>query len=77
MELAEDANINENYETVYLWLIYIPTTNDNAASTVEKEFQLYTVIIPNFGANSNFGNNEAGWYLAVFNNNTQLFYYNL
>lgn len=73
MELAGDANTNKNYETVYVWLIYIPTTNDNAASTVDKEFQLYTLIIPNFGANSNFGNNEAGWYLAVFNNTNNVY----
>lgn len=73
LELAGDANTNQNYETVYLWLIYIPTTNDNAASTVDKEFQLYTLIIPNFGANSNFGNNEAGWYLAVFNNTNNVY----
>jgi hypothetical protein len=73
MELAGDANTNKNYETVYLWLIYIPTPNDNAASTVNKEFQLYTLIIPNFGANSNFGNNEAGWYLAVFNNTAKIY----
>lgn len=73
LELAGDANTNQNYETVYLWLIYIPTTNDNAASTVDKEFQLYTLIIPNFGANSNFGNNEAGWYLAVFNNTNNIY----
>jgi hypothetical protein len=73
MELAGDANTNKNYETVYVWLIYIPTTNDNAASTVDKEFQLYTLIIPNFGANSNFGNNEAGWYLAVFNNTAKIY----
>jgi hypothetical protein len=73
MELAGDANTNENYETVYLWLIYIPTTNDNAVSTVDKEFQLYTLIIPNFGANSNFGNNKVGWYLAVFNNTNNVY----
>jgi hypothetical protein len=73
MELAGDANINENYETVYLWLIYIPTTNDNVASTGDKEFQIYTLIIPNFGANSNFGNKEAGWYLAVFNNTNNVY----
>jgi hypothetical protein len=73
MELAGDANTNKNYETVYLWLIYIPTPNDNAASTVDKKFQLYTLIIPNFGANSNFGNNEAGWYLAVFNNTNNIY----
>jgi hypothetical protein len=73
MELAGDANINQNYETVYVWLIYIPTTNDNAAFPVYKEFQFYTLIIPNFGANSNFGNNEAGWYLAVFNNTNNVY----
>jgi hypothetical protein len=73
MELAGDANINKNYETVYVWLIYIPTTNDNAAFPVYKEFQFYTLIIPNFGANSNFGNNEAGWYLAVFNNTNNVY----
>src|SRR5687767_13850412 len=73
MELAGDANTNKNYETVYLWLIYIHIPNDNAASTVDKEFQLYTLIIPNFGANSNFGNNEAGWYLAVFNNTNNVY----
>ena len=75
MELAGDANTNENYETVYLWLIYISITNDNAAdaSTVGKEFQLYTLIIPNFGANSNFGNNKTGWYLAVFNNTNNVY----
>lgn len=75
IELAGDANTNENYETVYLWLIYISITNDNAAdaSTVDKEFQLYTLIIPNFGANSNFGNNKTGWYLAVFNNTNNVY----
>ena len=75
MELAGDANTNENYETVYIWLIYISIPNDNAAdaSTVGKEFQLYTLIIPNFGANSNFGNNKTGWYLAVFNNTNNVY----
>jgi hypothetical protein len=78
MELAGDPNTNKNYETVYLWLIYIPITNDNAASssssTVDKEeFQLYTLIIPNFGVNSNFGNNKSGWYLAIFNNTNNIY----
>ena len=75
MELAGDANTNENYETVYIWLIYISIPNDKAAdaSTVGKEFQLYTLIIPNFGANSNFGNNKTGWYLAVFNNTNNVY----
>ena len=52
MELGGDANTNEKYETVYLWLIYISTTDSNDDSPVDKEFQLYTLIIPNFGANS-------------------------
>jgi hypothetical protein len=73
IELAGDANTNEKYETVYLWIIYISTTDGNDASPVDKEFQLYTIIIPNFGANSNFGNNEAGWYLAVFNNTNNIY----
>ena len=69
IELAGDANKNENYETVYVWLIYYYTTSvANDVSSVENEFNLYTVIIPNFGAGSNFGNKEEGWYLAIFNN---------
>ena len=70
IELAGDANKNENYETVYVWLVYYYTTTAvaaNTASTVENEFHLYTIIIPNFGAGSNFGNKEEGWYLAIFN----------
>ena len=66
IELAGDANKNENYETVYVWLIYYYTTNASALNA-EKEFHLYTVIIPNFGAGSSFGNKEEGWYLAIFN----------
>ena len=74
IELAGDANKNENYETVYVWLVYYYTTfassssSANTASTVENKFHLYTVIIPNFGAGSNFGNKEEGWYLAIYNN---------
>lgn len=72
IELAGDANKNENHEVVYLWLVYYYTTfassSANTASTVENKFHLYTVIIPNFGAGSNFGNKEEGWYLAIFNN---------
>ena len=71
IELAGDANKNENHEVVYLWLVYYYTTfassSANTASTVENKFHLYTVIIPNFGAGSNFGNKEEGWYLAIFN----------
>ena len=72
IELAGDANTNEKYETVYLWLIYINTIDGKAASTFDKEFQLYTLIIPNFGADSNF-RNKAGWYLAIFNNTNNVY----
>ena len=72
MELAGDANTNEKYETVYLWLIYINTIDGKTASTFDKEFQLYTLIIPNFGADSNF-RNKAGWYLAIFNNTNNVY----
>ena len=74
IELAGDGNTNEKYETVYIWLIYISTTDgNNGASPLDKEFQLYTIIIPNFGANSNFGNKESGWYLAIFNNTNNVY----
>ena len=72
MELAGDANTNEKYETVYLWLIYINTIDGKTASTFDKEFQLYTLIIPNFGADSNF-RNKAGWHLAIFNNTNNVY----
>ena len=72
MELAGDANTNEKYETVYLWLIYINTIDSISAPTFDKEFQLYTLIIPNFGADSNF-RNKAGWYLAIFNNTNNVY----
>ena len=72
MELAGDANTNEKYETVYLWLIYINTIDSISAPTFDKEFQLYTLIIPNFGADSNF-RNKAGWHLALFNNTNNVY----
>ena len=59
IDLAGDANQNKKYETVYLWLInYTDPSSD-------KE-QFYTVIIPNFAADSSFKNK--GWHLAIFNN---------
>jgi hypothetical protein len=64
MDLAGDANKNEKYETVYLWLIYY-TSNLDGRNYQQQQF--YTVIIPNFPSNSNFENNN-GWYLAIFNN---------
>jgi hypothetical protein len=61
IDLAGDANKNEKYETVYLWLInYTDSLNGTAQKT-------YTVIIPNFAVNSNFKNKHS-WYLAIFNN---------
>jgi hypothetical protein len=59
MDLAGDPNKNEKYETAYIWLLYYDT------SASHKE-QIYTLIIPNFAADSNFS--IKGWYMAVFNN---------
>ena len=64
MDLAGDANKNEKYETVYLWLIYY-TSNLDGRNHQQQQF--YTVIIPNFPSGSNF-ENKNGWYLAIFNN---------
>ena len=64
MDLAGDANKNEKYETVYLWLIYY-TRNLDGRNHQQQQF--YTVIIPNFPSSSNF-ENKNGWYLAIFNN---------
>ena len=70
MDLAGDPNKNEKYETTYVWLLYHVTNPDvninltgNTRSNID---QIYTLIIPNFAADSNF--NQKGWYLAVFNN---------
>ena len=63
MDLAGDANKNEKYETVYLWLIYY--TNNVHGRNQQQQF--YTVIIPNFPSDSNF-ENKNGWYLTIFNN---------
>lgn len=69
IDLAGDANQNKKYETVYLWLIYyIASVAANGSPSGDGRDQLYTVIVPNFGARSNFGNIEEGWYLAIFNN---------
>jgi hypothetical protein len=64
MDLAGDANKNEKYETVYLWLIYY-TSNLDGRNHQQQQF--YTVIIPNFPSSSNL-ENKNGWYLAIFNN---------
>jgi hypothetical protein len=59
INLDDDPNKNEKYETTYLWLIsHIDPLNDKN--------QIYTIIIPNFGSESNFKNK--GWYLAIYDN---------
>jgi|SRR5215207_521866 hypothetical protein len=65
MDLAGDANRNEKYETVYLWLIYY--TSNLHGRNQQQHQQFYTVIIPNFPSDSNF-ENKNGWYLTIFNN---------
>ena len=65
---------NKNHETVYIWLLFNVVTNNisnkdnnNDFYTLDKQNQTYTLIIPNFGIESNF-EKDAGWYLAIFNN---------
>lgn len=59
IELAGDANRNEKYETVYIWVIYY-------RNAVSGKDQFYSVIIPNFAIDSKF--EAVGWNLAIFNN---------
>jgi hypothetical protein len=65
MDLAGDPNKNEKYETTYIWLIYYNTSSINRNSASQNE-QIYTLLIPNFAADSNFS--LRGWYTAIFNN---------
>ncbi|UVS69048.1 hypothetical protein NWT39_14220 [Nitrososphaera viennensis] len=51
--LAGDPNMNEKYETTYVWHIITST-------------HVYTAILPNFAPDSNFA--AKGWYFAVYNN---------
>lgn len=76
IELDEDANDNKDYETVYIWLLFDVITStisdngnsiDDDFSMLNKQNQVYTLIIPNFGVDSKFGK-DVGWYLAIFNN---------
>ncbi len=57
--LDDDPNKNKKYESTYLWLIshIDPVNNHN---------QVFTIIIPNFGSESNF--RLKGWYLAIYDN---------
>lgn len=52
--LAGDPNLNEKYETTYVWHII---TSSN---------RVYTVILPNFAPDSGIA--AKGWYFAVYNN---------
>ncbi|HEX9319603.1 MAG TPA: hypothetical protein VF884_11775 [Nitrososphaeraceae archaeon] len=62
LDLAGDPNMNEKYETVYLWVI-------NYTNPSTEKTQYYTVIIPNFAEDSNFG--IKGWNFAIFDNVAQ------
>jgi hypothetical protein len=68
IDVAGDPNQNENYEAVYLWLIYYSNSVSDSSPTADKRDQLYTVMLPNFGERSSFDNIQEGWYLAIFNN---------
>jgi hypothetical protein len=59
IELAGDANRNEKYETVYIWVIYY-------TNSISGKDQYYSVLIPNFAIHSKF--EVVGWNLAIFNN---------
>ncbi len=59
INVDDDPNKNKKHETTYMWVLsrLDPMTNKN---------QIYTIIIPNFGSDSNFRNK--GWYLAIYDN---------
>ena len=59
INLEDDPNKNRKYEATYLWVLshFDPLNNNN---------QMYTIIIPNFGIESNFKNK--GWYMAIYDN---------
>ena len=59
INLDDDPNKNKKYETTYVWLI-------SHIDPVKHKNQIYTIIIPNFGSESNFKNK--GWYLAIYDN---------
>jgi hypothetical protein len=59
INLDDDPNKNKKYESTYLWLIsHLDPLNDHN--------QVFTIIIPNFGSESNF--RMKGWYLAIYDN---------
>jgi hypothetical protein len=55
--LDGNPNLNEKYETAYVW--HIITSSNH----------VYTVILPNFAPDSSFA--AKGWYFAVYNNTGQ------
>jgi hypothetical protein len=59
INLDDDPNKNKKYETTYLWLI-------SHIDPLNHRNQIYTIIIPNFGSDSNF--QAEGWYLAIYDN---------
>jgi hypothetical protein len=59
ISLDDDPNKNKKYETTYLWLI-------SHIDPLNHRNQIYTIIIPNFGSDSNF--QAEGWYLAIYDN---------
>lgn len=59
INLDDDPNKHKKYESTYLWLIsHLDPLNDHN--------QVFTIIIPNFGSESNF--RIKGWYLAIYDN---------
>ncbi|HEX2013882.1 MAG TPA: hypothetical protein VLA68_01520, partial [Nitrososphaera sp.] len=63
-ELAGDPNMNEKYETNYMWHVVYPS-----ASTGND--QHYIVMFINFGPD--FNHTAKGWYYAVFDNTGQVY----
>jgi hypothetical protein len=65
MDLVGDPNKNKKFETAYIWLLYYNASDINRILTSNNE-QVYTLIIPNFGPDSDFL--LKGWYIAIYNN---------
>ena len=59
INLDGDPNKNKKYESTYLWLI-------SHLDPLNSHNQVFTIIIPNFGSESNF--RIKGWYLAIYDN---------
>jgi len=71
MDLAGDANKNEKFETAYIWLLYYNASDINRISTSKNNEQVYTLIIPIFGLDSDFL--LKGWYIAIYNNSANTY----